>query len=151
MSLPLFFFLLRHLFTFFLATYFIHSGNWNTTPSHIYNLHTTSAETLIETTMYVARVSTRVSLSKQTASHLSKVVAANFSQSCSGSLRRVGPCASPVLPASQPHRQFSSTSRTALRDYFPEPETDLIRKTKPAWEHPEYVLHFQNIPRESRS
>ncbi|CAG8950349.1 hypothetical protein HYFRA_00006842 [Hymenoscyphus fraxineus] len=88
--------------------------------------------------MYVARVSTRVQFSKQTASHLSKVVAANFSQSCSGSLHRVGLGASPVLHTSQSHREFSTTPRAALRDFFPQKETELIRKTKPAWEHPDF-------------
>ena len=35
-------------------------------------------------------------------------------------------------------RQFSSTPRTSLRDYFPEPEHDgKVYKTLPAWEHPQ--------------
>jgi hypothetical protein len=72
--------------------------------------------------MYIARTSTRVPLSKQTVLQVSRVV------SSYGGYGRT----------SQP-RAFSTTRRAGLREYFPQPETAMIRKTKPAWEHPEYV------------
>ncbi|TVY83331.1 Alternative oxidase [Lachnellula suecica] len=89
--------------------------------------------------MYVARASTKLPLSKQTAAQLSKAVA-NFSHSygCSSStpgLHLTGLHA----PMSQPRRTFSSTSRASLRDYFPEAEHhDQIQKTEAAWPHPKY-------------
>jgi hypothetical protein len=95
--------------------------------------------------MYVTRVSTRLPLSKQSATHLSKAVA-GFSQ-CHGVstnttiLRLTG-------AQIQSRRQFSSTPRTQLRDVFPAPEHDHnIKKTDPAWPHPpyEYLKSIQSL------
>ncbi|PMD51895.1 alternative oxidase [Hyaloscypha bicolor E] len=84
--------------------------------------------------MNVARVSTKLPLSKQTAAQLSKAVA-SFSHS-------YGISSTPGLHLHiqplQSRRQFSSTSRTRLRDYFPEPEKGQIFKTEAAWPHPGY-------------
>jgi len=85
--------------------------------------------------MYVARITAKP-LSNHTAAQLSKAVA-SFSQSyfISSSGLHV-----------QPRRQFSSTSRTLLRDYFPEAEHDQrIFKTEAAWPHPAYVLPHELI------
>lgn len=73
--------------------------------------------------MYVARVSTRIPLTKQTAARFSKAVASYGLQSNTAGLRLS-------------HRHFSSTPATRLRDYFPEPEHNQITKTDPAWPHP---------------
>jgi hypothetical protein len=82
--------------------------------------------------MNVARVSTKLPLSKQTAAQLSKAVT-SFSHS-------YGISSTPGLHLHikplQSRRQFSSTSRTRLRDYFPEPEKGQIFKTEAAWPHP---------------
>jgi hypothetical protein len=87
--------------------------------------------------MYVTRIPTKIPLSKQTATQLTKAVA-SFSQH--GVLTQT-PGLHLTLQTAQPRRQFSSTSRTRLRDYFPEPEHDhQIQKTDPAWPHPPYVL-----------
>jgi hypothetical protein len=36
-------------------------------------------------------------------------------------------------------RQFHSTPRTQIKDFFPEPEAPSIRKTEAAWSHPLYT------------
>ncbi|RFU35227.1 hypothetical protein B7463_g1116, partial [Scytalidium lignicola] len=57
-------------------------------------------------------------------------------------LRTYGPstCRAGLLHSQnlQARRQFSSTPRTSLKDVFPAPETPHIRKTDPAWPHPEF-------------
>ena len=82
--------------------------------------------------MYVTRAA-RSPLCRQTATQLSKS-AASFGQS-------YGASATPALQlAGHTSRPFSSTSRTSLRDYFPEPEHGRkIFKTEAAWPHPRYV------------
>jgi hypothetical protein len=88
--------------------------------------------------MYVTRVSTRVPLSKQTAAQLSKAVA-SFSQSYGISTSTPGLHLTGIhIQPTQAKRTFSSTSRTSLREYFPEPEHHQIRKTEAAWPHPPY-------------
>ena len=87
--------------------------------------------------MYVARISTRVPLTKQTTAQLSKAVA-GFAQynglaSSTANLRLSG------LYTQKNHRNFSTTSQTRLREIFPEPDHNQIAKTDPAWKHPEYV------------
>ncbi|TVY20566.1 Mitochondrial alternative oxidase [Lachnellula arida] len=73
--------------------------------------------------MFVTR--TRLPLSKQTTTQLSKAVA-SFSHSYG-------------LTCTNSPRNFSSTSRASLRDYFPEPEHGhQIQKTDSAWPHPPY-------------
>ena len=91
--------------------------------------------------MYVTRIPTKIPISKQTATQLSKAVA-SFSQH--GVLTQT-PGLHLTLPPAQSRRQFSSTSRTRLRDYFPEAEHDhQIQKTDPAWPHPSYVLAYHS-------
>ncbi|EPE29129.1 oxidase [Glarea lozoyensis ATCC 20868] len=74
--------------------------------------------------MFVARTSTRIPLSKGTVLQVSRVVSSYGGYGKSS--------------LSQP-RAFSTTRRAGLREYFPQPETEMIRKTKPAWEHPEFA------------
>jgi len=81
--------------------------------------------------MLVTRIS-RPTLTGQAASQLSKAVI-GLTQS-SGVLVPVN------LQLNSPAsslRQFSSTPRTSLRDYFPEAEHDgKVFKTEAAWKHP---------------
>jgi len=85
--------------------------------------------------MYVTRVSTKLPLSKQSATQLSRAVA-SFSQ-CHGVLTNTA-----GLGLTSGHlqfrRQFSSTPRTQLRDIFPSPDHEHIKKTEAAWPHPPY-------------
>jgi hypothetical protein len=91
--------------------------------------------------MYVTRVSAKSPLSRQTAAQLSRA-AASFAQSHAVSTHTPGLHLTSlhIQPQqSQSRRPFSSTSRTKLREYFPEPETEQIVKTETAFEHPLYV------------
>ncbi|CZT01553.1 probable Alternative oxidase, mitochondrial [Rhynchosporium graminicola] len=85
--------------------------------------------------MYVARVSTKLQLSKQSAAQLSRAVT-TCSQCHGGSTNAAGF----RLTAAhlQSRRQFSTTPRTQLRDIFPSPEHEHIKKTEAAWPHPPY-------------
>ncbi|KAH6666578.1 aox, alternative oxidase [Halenospora varia] len=90
--------------------------------------------------MYVARTSTKIPISKQTAAQLSRAVA-SFSQSYGVAYSQPGLHLGGLHThsATQCSRQFSSTSRTRLREFFPEPEHDgKIKKTEAAWPHPEF-------------
>jgi hypothetical protein len=106
------------------------------TSSHVLELHKQQqrpiAYNIHQTAMYVARVSPRVS--STTVTHLSKIVTANLSSSLCG-VRRDGGNLKGVEA-----RQFSTTTRKGLREFFPKQETEMIRKTKPAWEHPGYAF-----------
>lgn len=85
------------------------------------------------TSMYLPRVPTKLPLSKQTAAQLSKAVASYGVSTGTPGLRLTGL----HIQSIQSSRQFSSTSRTRLRDYFPEAEHEhRIQKTEPAWPHP---------------
>lgn len=44
-----------------------------------------------------------------------------------------------TLQQQQRHRQFSSTSRANIKDFFPAPDAPHIRKTNPAWPHVPYT------------
>ncbi|KAK0119067.1 hypothetical protein ONS96_012135 [Cadophora gregata f. sp. sojae] len=85
--------------------------------------------------MYVARASTRLPISKQSAAQLSRAVA-SFSQChpVSNSTASLGL----TTGLYQPRRQFSSTPKTQLRDIFPSPDHEHIKKTEAAWPHPPY-------------
>jgi len=86
--------------------------------------------------MYATRIPTKPAFSRQTAAQLSKAVA-SFSQSYGAS--KHAPGLHLTIQPSQSRRQFSSTSRTRLRDYFPEAEHEhKINKTEAAWPHPPY-------------
>ena len=39
-------------------------------------------------------------------------------------------------PWTMSKRHFSATPQTQIRDFFPERETDKVRKTEAAWAHP---------------
>ena len=41
-------------------------------------------------------------------------------------------------------RQFSTTRRTSIREFFPEPDAPNIRTTKAAWSHPMYTEDQMN-------
>lgn len=84
--------------------------------------------------MYIARVP-KVPISKQTAVQLSKAVS-NFSRSYGLFTSTPGLHLTSLQAHPSHSRQFSSTSRTRLRDYFPEPEHGQIFKTEAAWPHP---------------
>ncbi|KAI9756385.1 MAG: Alternative oxidase, mitochondrial precursor [Chaenotheca gracillima] len=47
-------------------------------------------------------------------------------------------------PTTQPRRQFSSTPRTSLKEFFPPPDSPHIRKTEAAWPHPLYTEQQMN-------
>lgn len=83
--------------------------------------------------MYAPRVSSTLPhTTKQAASHILRAAKANgFRISCAANFQ-------PHHPTSS-SRPFSSTSRTCLREYFPEPDAPHIRKTEASWRHPVYT------------
>jgi hypothetical protein len=89
--------------------------------------------------MYVARVSTRLPLSKQTSAQLVKA-ASGFAQNCGACTGTTGLRLGSHHAQSFQSRHFSSTPRTQLREIFPEADTPQIRKTEAAWPHEPYTL-----------
>lgn len=86
--------------------------------------------------MYAPRVSSTLpNTTKQAASQILRATKA----SCTVNSLRFS-----CVPASfqYPHsssRYFSSTPRTYLKEYFPEPDAPNIRKTEASWKHPYYT------------
>ncbi|RDW78356.1 putative alternative oxidase [Coleophoma crateriformis] len=87
--------------------------------------------------MYATRISlsSKLPLTKPVSAQLSRVVAAHSAfPTCTASARQHASVTTP-----SPRREFSSTSRASLREYFPEPEHNhAIRRTGSAWPHPEF-------------
>jgi hypothetical protein len=91
--------------------------------------------------MYTTRLTARLPASKQTAAHLSKAVASfshSYSTASTNGLRLS--CVTIHQQQYSPaRRQFSSTSKTSIKDFFPEPDAPHIRKTDAAWKHHPYT------------
>lgn len=89
--------------------------------------------------MYTPRVATTLpQTTKQAASQILRA-AKGYTAPCTVTSLRL--CCTPSYQHqyfSSP-RQFSTTSRTRLREYFPEPDSPHIKKTEASWRHPEYT------------
>lgn len=100
---------------------------------------------IIDSSMYSARLPAKLPLSKQSATRLSKAVA-SFNTLCCSTTTHGLRCSPVYIQRQQPvQRQFSSTTRVGLREAFPPPaDSPHIRKSEPAWPHPEYVSSLQD-------
>lgn len=86
-------------------------------------------------------VSTSTILTKQSAALVLKAL--HGSRIAGQAIKPTFICIQHQQPVSS-RRQFSTTRRTAIREFFPEPDAPNIRTTKAAWSHPMYTYDQMN-------